>query len=1598
MGGKDPDDGDALSNAQRLEQDFARSPSEHLGVQLLAPCRRAGDLDGALRILSRLESAQKAGWRSNLEVARIAIDVGNETAASRYLSRAKLLGAKDEWLRTVLDRVADAGSVAHSESTKPSPTISQMINRGQLAEIVATSDASTMPRSTLVDFVTMLATHPEAANSSQLADYLPFVLGAGADSVLRLAKAWAEQGYPALAIDWLDLAEHSVPPSFRPRLWAALARLFEDSGDIERAEDIRRAHRPPVLASLHSRAAPIRLGQGTPVLPIHSPTSRAPESVNAAISSASTGQWAESAQSWIEAVGDGYLSGLAHAFGAAVLAGDPQLAADLYRSLPTDIWIAPAAAYNLSLAYLALGALPEAYESVAYLTSVSEGSEHTQASEMQSSLHNLLHTSEPLRRLEMAAVRYWDGLITPTEALISVGCIGASASDDVATSYIESALNLLDASEVVLAMALVAFWRSGPKGRVGMTELENEVRRREAYGHPSWTLARIIVAQRSSMDLRRVLAESEDSVCADALRLAISVAARERDRSLLEMACQCAKRRRLLDEVEIGSASIDLALLDDEEERCDELVDEALHGGRTLAAATARRYVLARSRSTSWDPVEGVEKLERGGHVLSASTIEALALARAEIGDFRSAWRLLESQVHQFEALSPWVLAQVSGLAAELGAPASSDWTIRHQNSQVRHIHSMTKPELIETARAVVPVDQTGDRQSKSYTDTLRAAVDTLAISIEQSPASLDENVVDAVLHVCAQAGDGRSAVRLLRAALSAGSQFTSGRYQLVAQTSAKAPVVAGALAVAALRQSPQRLDWATQVLPMSLVARGQGRIAEEIVSRTRSPEVAGRMLHDILRSYAERGDYMKAQLLFDRQLTRDGVVNGYHYHDLMLAALSAGEFDTVHAILSELEASGNIPSEHHWDAAIAAYIAKGEIEAAEDVLERVVLSDGASPVHYDRIIRAWADVRDPNRAEHLLNRFVVNGGTPDGYLVEALMFAWLQAGSPERSLHLFQEYAVGAVQPDSFVLRRLFDTLARLGDSKELERAVDTYLAGGAVHRRTVEAACVALVALGHGARAREIATAWGGARSEKRSLVNVLVEKWCAIDNPLEAELLLAESDLNGTMPWPARRALAAGWLRCGDPARAMTYVDEWPDVHTTAVRSHLAVGVVAAQLAGVPAAEARYRSALELEFSDPHRARGYLAVAMGSAGEADQVRKLLHTAEAEKAPDRWHDTQREAFARALFSVGDYSRAVSLYGPVEDPTDIATGLLALRRMLELGQTDEAERVLHRLESRLDGPDRVAAYNDLLMSLADTDAGSDQVDRIKDEMIAAQLPVWASTLSAIRRNYDDLGELSEAADLRGGDASSWRDLASMLGDVVHELSSPIAAVGSLVKGARLDLQHGDSEALTLRIDRLAAAVEGVATRLDEYQLLLDETDESGTFEVSDALDWAVRRFQPGATDAGVVLYQAVVPLGDDRSLRVAGNMLTFRVILRVLLSNAIDALAASSSAVGSRSVWLQAFGSKDARGRWVDVYVRDNGPGIPEEQRRRIFEQGFTTKEGRGLGIGLSLVRSITHNMRGTVRLKPSDEGAEFWLRFPMASPMELENGEMKA
>jgi signal transduction histidine kinase len=112
----------------------------------------------------------------------------------------------------------------------------------------------------------------------------------------------------------------------------------------------------------------------------------------------------------------------------------------------------------------------------------------------------------------------------------------------------------------------------------------------------------------------------------------------------------------------------------------------------------------------------------------------------------------------------------------------------------------------------------------------------------------------------------------------------------------------------------------------------------------------------------------------------------------------------------------------------------------------------------------------------------------------------------------------------------------------------------------------------------------------------------------------------------------------------------------------------------------------------------------------------------------------------------------------------------------------------------------------------------------------------------------------------------------------------------------------------------------------------------------------------------------------------ISGNANQIQQVLVNLMINAQQAMEGSPGEVTVTTLSLDSS--------HVQVQIRDNGSGIPEDIQAKIFEPFFTTKEvGKGTGLGLSVSYGIIKEHKGEIKVESSPEkGTTFKIEFPLA------------
>lgn len=219
---------------------------------------------------------------------------------------------------------------------------------------------------------------------------------------------------------------------------------------------------------------------------------------------------------------------------------------------------------------------------------------------------------------------------------------------------------------------------------------------------------------------------------------------------------------------------------------------------------------------------------------------------------------------------------------------------------------------------------------------------------------------------------------------------------------------------------------------------------------------------------------------------------------------------------------------------------------------------------------------------------------------------------------------------------------------------------------------------------------------------------------------------------------------------------------------------------------------------------------------------------------------------------------------------------------------------------------------------------------------------------------------------------------------LAHELNQPLSAIATFAHGCTRRLRAGTA-ALDELVEPLAA---------------IGEQAERAGAVIRHVRDF-VRKREPelGAVDLDMVV-RSVVQFAEiearqhDTLVRaqvapglplVAADAIMIEQVIGNLVRNAIDAMAEAHSA--RREITIRA--ALSAAGSAVDVAVRDTGPGIDPAVAAQVFDPFFTTKP-EGVGMGLSISRSIVESHGGRIRVESiPGEGSCFSFTLPVKPPI---------
>ena len=241
-------------------------------------------------------------------------------------------------------------------------------------------------------------------------------------------------------------------------------------------------------------------------------------------------------------------------------------------------------------------------------------------------------------------------------------------------------------------------------------------------------------------------------------------------------------------------------------------------------------------------------------------------------------------------------------------------------------------------------------------------------------------------------------------------------------------------------------------------------------------------------------------------------------------------------------------------------------------------------------------------------------------------------------------------------------------------------------------------------------------------------------------------------------------------------------------------------------------------------------------------------------------------------------------------------------------------------------------------------------------------------------RIKDITDSLKKEMKLRNSEALA--SMTTMAAGVAHDIKNPLAAMKIYLALLRKAVTGGKNmEKASSFIDIIEEETERLneiavdflfAVKPMEFELKMDKINE--------IVDELVSFISIEAEEKGIKI--------EVKKGQFLPSLLLDRKLIRRALLNIVNN---SIYALSERKDKILSFETKED-GNYVKLIVRDNGSGMDEETRKKVFEPYFTTKSAGGTGLGLTAVLKIMNVHQGEIILESEKNvGTSFTLSFPI-------------
>ncbi|MBD3166113.1 ATP-binding protein [bacterium] len=312
-----------------------------------------------------------------------------------------------------------------------------------------------------------------------------------------------------------------------------------------------------------------------------------------------------------------------------------------------------------------------------------------------------------------------------------------------------------------------------------------------------------------------------------------------------------------------------------------------------------------------------------------------------------------------------------------------------------------------------------------------------------------------------------------------------------------------------------------------------------------------------------------------------------------------------------------------------------------------------------------------------------------------------------------------------------------------------------------------------------------------------------------------------------------------------------------------------------------------------------------------------------------------------------------------------IGTGLMAFDRAGNVDLVNNAARKLLRRNKVHHLEDLAPLGEDFISGLKELKPGQQQTFKLEPNGDTVQLAIYATEFRREGNAYTLISLQNIQRELEETQMQAWQDMTRVLTHEIRNSITPIASLASTTRGL-LGEQEGEgieaeeAEDARLAVSTIERRSQSLLRFVESFRRLSHiPKPRIRIVPVRDLVGHIEHVYTAQLAEKGI---EAVFEV-DPETLEVGADP---ELIEQVLINLVLNAIQAMDGREGSR---LEVRGRIGDRGR-VTVEIIDNGPGIRDDMRDKVFIPFFTTKK-EGSGIGLAFCRQIMRLHGGALTLQ---------------------------